>query len=78
MEMAGEGLPLELTPEETNQMFSGRLNRHFGFDAWGHGFNVNVEMIPPFDEQVPSVSPEAAVSSDARRRMRPGKEDTSP
>ncbi len=48
----GEGLPLELTPEQTNQMFNSHLNRFFGSDEWGHGFSAIRQMIPPFEEEV--------------------------
>ena len=48
----GEGLPLDLTPQETNKMFSPDLNRFFGFDQWGHGCGGAGEMIPPFEEEV--------------------------
>ena len=48
-----EGLPLELTEEEQNQMFSGKLDKFFGFDG-GHGVGVGVNtgMNPAFETKI--------------------------
>ncbi|NQT21673.1 MAG: hypothetical protein HQ592_18350, partial [Planctomycetes bacterium] len=48
-----EGLPLELTEEEQNQMFSAKLDKFFGFDG-GHGVGVGVNtgMNPSFETKI--------------------------
>ncbi len=49
----GEGLPLELTEDEQNQMFLGKLDRFFGFDADpSGGIGVRMHMNPAFERQV--------------------------
>jgi len=48
----GEGLPLELTADETNQMFLGKLDEFFGFDRGGHGVPNRVHMNPAFTEEI--------------------------
>jgi uroporphyrinogen decarboxylase len=47
-----EGLPLELTPEETNEMFSQRLDDFFGFEREGSSISLHTGMSPPFEERV--------------------------
>ena len=47
-----EGLPLELTPEETTQMFSGKVNAFFGFEVEGHGLPSHTGLNPAFEEEV--------------------------
>ncbi len=48
-----EGLDLELTPQEQNQMFLGKLDRFLGFDVLPHdGVGVNVGLNPWFQEEV--------------------------
>ena len=47
-----EGLPLELTHDEKNQMFLGKLDDFFGFDREGHGLPNRIHMNPVFPEQV--------------------------
>ena len=47
-----EGLPLELTPEETQQMFLRKLDDFFGFEHEGHGVPCRQGINPPFEEQV--------------------------
>jgi len=48
-----EGMPIELTKEEQNQMFLGKLDRFLGFDechwTWG---GVNIPMNPVFEEKI--------------------------
>lgn len=48
-----EGMPLELTPEEQNQMFSAKVDRFMGFDTHHHAsFPLHVGMNPCFEEKV--------------------------
>lgn len=47
-----EGMPLELTPAEQNQMFCGKLDAFFGFEGEGHGIPMRLHMRPTFTEQV--------------------------
>jgi len=48
-----EGLPLELTEEEQNQMFLAKLDRFFGFDG-GHSVAVSINqgMNPAFETKI--------------------------
>jgi len=48
----GEGLPLELTPGETNQMFLRKLDDFFGFEHEGFFIPVIMQMNPEFQEEV--------------------------
>lgn len=47
-----EGLPLEMTPEETRQMFSPKINAFFGFEEEGAGLLINLSMNPPFEKDI--------------------------
>ncbi len=47
-----EGLPLELTPAETNHMFLPKLDQFFGFEHEGCGLPLRLGMNPPFAEEV--------------------------
>jgi len=47
-----EGLPLDLSQEEQNQMFSARLDAFFGFEAEGVGIDLGLGMNPPFKEEI--------------------------
>jgi hypothetical protein len=50
-----EGLPLSLTPEETNEMFPGKLDDFFGFEQEGYRIGVhevNMGMHPAFEEEI--------------------------
>ncbi len=47
-----EGLPLELTPEETTDMFSPKVDDYFGFEHEGHNLPTNYAMIPLFNEVI--------------------------
>ncbi len=47
-----EGLPLELTPEETAHIFSSKLDAFFGFEPEGHGIPVSTGLNPAFEEEV--------------------------
>jgi len=47
-----EGLPLELTPEETTHMFSEKVDAFFGFELEGHGIPSHTGLNPAFDEEV--------------------------
>jgi len=47
-----QGLPLELTPEETEQMFLRKLDDFFGFEHEGYDLPLYMGMNPPFEEEV--------------------------
>ena len=47
-----EGLPLELTRDEQNQMFLGKLDNFFGFEWEGAGIGTRTWMSPGFGEKV--------------------------
>ena len=61
----GEGMPLEMTLEETNRMFNRKLNAHFGLDTWGHGFGAVSRMIPAFEEEILERKAESVVKRTA-------------
>ncbi len=48
----GEGMPLEMTPEETEEMFSRKVDDHFGFEHEGVSIPRFTDMNPPFEEIV--------------------------
>ena len=47
-----EGLPLELAPQETNNMFLGKLDDFFGFEHEGVHLPISLRMNPPFEEEI--------------------------
>lgn len=47
-----EGLPIELEPEETNNMVSPKLNAFFGFEEEGWYLPINLMMNPPFEKEI--------------------------
>lgn len=47
-----EGLPLELTPDQTNDMFLRELDEFFGFEREGTLLPVNTAMNPRFEEEI--------------------------
>ena len=47
-----EGLPLELTEQEQNQMFLGKLDRFFGLESEGCGVPMVLGMNPWFEEEI--------------------------
>ena len=48
-----EGLPLELTQEEQNQMFLAKLDDFLGFDKpYEDRFYLKINLTPPFEEEV--------------------------
>ena len=47
-----EGMPVELTREEQNQMFLGKLDRFFGFEGEGTGIGLRTHMHPVFAHEV--------------------------
>ena len=47
-----EGMLLELTPEETTDMFSEKVDDFFQFESEGHSIPLDTDMHPPFEEQV--------------------------
>ncbi len=48
-----EGMPLELTAEEQNQMFCGKVDRFMGFDKQHHGWlSLHLGMNPCFEHRV--------------------------
>jgi uroporphyrinogen decarboxylase len=60
-----EGLPSELATEK-NQMFSGKLDAHFGFDSLDHaGIGLRLGMNPVFEEKVIERRAESVVMQDS-------------
>ena len=47
-----EGLPLALAPDETNEMFSRKVDDFFGFEHEGYALPVHTDMNPLFEEIV--------------------------
>jgi hypothetical protein len=47
-----EGLPLELTEDEQNQMFLGKLDDFFGLESEGYCIPITTKMNPEFEEQI--------------------------
>jgi uroporphyrinogen-III decarboxylase len=48
-----EGMKVELTPAEQNEMFSWKVDRHMGFDGHHHGWvSLQLGMNPCFEHQV--------------------------
>jgi len=48
-----EGMPIELTSQEQNSMFLGKLDRFFGFDEeYSDWVNLRLHMNPVFEEEV--------------------------
>ena len=60
-----EGMKVELSDPEKAEMFSSKVNAHFGFEHEGHGINLRLGMNPPFDEEVIERKAEAVVMRDA-------------
>lgn len=63
----GEGMPLELTKDEQNQMFLGKLDDFLGFDK-GHAdwCGVNVGLNPWFEEKVIEKREHSTIVRDAQ------------
>lgn len=59
-----EGLPLELTPAEQNQMFCRKLDDFFGFEPEGTGINLRLHMHPPFTEEILERKGDAVIMRD--------------
>ena len=51
-----EGMALKLTPAESNQMFSHKVNDYFGFENW-HSVSIGLRwhMHPAFEEEILSM-----------------------
>ena len=47
-----EGLPMELTEDEQNEMFLAKLDRFFGFEPEGVGIDLQLHMHPLYTEEV--------------------------
>jgi len=47
-----EGLPLQMTPDETSHMFSPKLNQFLGLEGEGVYCGPRLHMNPPFEEKV--------------------------
>jgi uroporphyrinogen decarboxylase len=47
-----EGMPLELSVEETEEMFSAKVDDHFGFENEGWTIPRHTDMNPPFEEVI--------------------------
>ena len=60
-----EGMPVELTPQETEEMFSRKVDDFFGFEHEGHGIPRHTEMNPPFEEEVLEERADSVVMRDA-------------
>ncbi len=60
-----EGMEVELTDPEKAEMFSSKVNAHFGFEYEGHGINLRLGMNPPFDEEVIERKAASVVMRDA-------------
>ncbi len=60
-----EGMPLELTPVETEDMFSPKVDAFFGFEHEGAGLGGRLEINPPFEEQIIERKAESVVYRDA-------------
>jgi uroporphyrinogen decarboxylase len=60
-----EGMKVDLTAEEQNQMFCGKLDRFFGFDeGFSHGIDLKLGMNPTFTEEVVERRAKSVVSRD--------------
>ena len=59
-----EGLPLELTAEETTDMFNRRVDDFFGFDREGHQIEMHTDMHPLFEEEVLERRAESVIMRD--------------
>jgi uroporphyrinogen decarboxylase-like protein len=60
-----EGMPVELEPEETTDMFSRKVDDFFGFEHEGHSLPGNTGMNPPFEEVILERRTESAIIRDA-------------
>jgi len=47
-----EGMPIELTKDEQNQMFLGKLDAFFGFEGEGTGLGMRTWMSPGFEDKI--------------------------
>jgi hypothetical protein len=47
-----EGMPVDLSDDEANEMFPARLDRFFGFEPEGHGIDLQLGMHPRFKEEI--------------------------
>ena len=61
-----EGMDVELTPEEQNQMFCGKVNNYFGFENW-HSVSIRLRwhMHPKFEEEIIEEDGNKVTSRDA-------------
>ena len=60
-----EGLPVELTPAETGQMFCAKLDQFFGFESEGVWIGSRTMINPPFPEEVIERRTQSVVLRDA-------------
>jgi uroporphyrinogen decarboxylase len=61
-----EGMKIDLTPEERNQMFLGKLDDFLGFDKLPHdGMGINMDLNPCFEEKVIERREHSVVSLDS-------------
>ena len=60
-----EGMPVELTDRERNEMFSAKVDAHFGFEHEGRSIQVRGGMNPPFAEEVIERRQDSVVMRDA-------------
>ena len=60
-----EGMPIDLTPKETEDMFCSRLDDFFGFEKEGGGFSGRLDIHPPFEQQIIEQKAESVIFRDA-------------
>ena len=59
-----EGMPLDLTPDETEEMFSRKVDDFFGFEHEGWSIPQHTEMHPAFEEVILERRPESVILRD--------------
>lgn len=60
----GEGMPVELTEDEQNEMFPEKLDEFFGFEDQSHAIEMKIDMHPAFEERVIERKAESVVKRD--------------
>jgi hypothetical protein len=59
-----EGLPLDLTIDETTEMFSDKVDDYFGFEHEGWTIPRHIDMNPPFEEVILERRAESVITRD--------------
>ena len=62
----GEGLPLELTPDETEEMFLEKLDDFFSFEREGHQIETNLDPVPAYAEEVLERRDQSVIKRDSK------------